>query len=64
MKMYDVCIIGAGIVGCAIAGELMGRRRGAPIRLLVLEQHGSPGEETSGRNSGVLHSGIHELPFR
>jgi len=63
MKMYDICIVGAGIVGCAMARELMGRRRGAPIRLLVLEQHGSPGEETSGRNSGILHSGIHEFPF-
>ena len=63
MKTYDVCIVGAGIVGCAIAEALMRRRRAAPIRLLVLEQHGSPGEETSGRNSCVLHSGIHELPF-
>jgi glycerol-3-phosphate dehydrogenase len=63
MKTYDVCIIGAGIVGCAIAETLMRRRRLAPIRLIVLEQHGGPGEETSGRNSGVLHSGIHEVPL-
>lgn len=60
---YDVCIIGAGVVGCAIAREFMARRRPAPARLLVLEQHERPGEETSGRNSGVLHSGIHEAPF-
>jgi glycerol-3-phosphate dehydrogenase len=63
MKTYDVCIVGAGIVGCAIAEALMRRRRAAPIRLLVIEQHGGPGEETSGRNSGVLHSGIHEVPL-
>ena len=63
MNTYDVCIVGAGVVGCAIARELMGRHRPAPIRLLVLEQHERPGEETSGRNSGVLHSGIHEAPF-
>ena len=62
MKTYDVCIIGAGIVGCAIAREFMARHRPAPARLLVLEQHERPGEETSGRNSGVLHSGIHEVP--
>ena len=62
MDTYDVCIIGAGVVGCALAREL-GLRYGArPIRIVVLEQHGSPGEETSGRNSGVLHSGIHEHP--
>jgi glycerol-3-phosphate dehydrogenase len=60
MNTYDVCIVGAGVVGCAIAREFMVRRRPAPIRLLVLEQHARPGEETSGRNSGVLHSGIHE----
>jgi glycerol-3-phosphate dehydrogenase len=62
MNTYDVCIVGAGVVGCAIAREFMARRRPAPARLLVLEQHESPGEETSGRNSGVLHSGIHEAP--
>ena len=63
MNTYDVCIVGAGVVGCAIARELMGRCRPVPIRLLVLEQYARPGEETSGRNSGVLHSGIHEAPF-
>jgi L-2-hydroxyglutarate oxidase LhgO len=63
MNTYDVSIVGAGIVGCAIARELLCRRRTSPIRLLVLEQHEHPGEETSGRNSGVLHSGIHEPPF-
>jgi L-2-hydroxyglutarate oxidase LhgO len=62
MKTYDVCIVGAGVVGCAIAREFMARRRPAPARLMVLEQHERPGEETSGRNSGVLHSGIHEAP--
>jgi len=61
MNRYDVCIIGAGVVGCAIARELAGR--GRPLRILVIEQHDKPGEETSGRNSGVLHSGIHEKPF-
>ncbi|MDF0676877.1 MAG: FAD-dependent oxidoreductase [Nitrospira sp.] len=63
MNSYDVSIVGAGIVGCAIARELLCRRRAAPIRILVLEQHERPGEEASGRNSGVLHSGIHEPPF-
>ncbi len=63
MNTYDVCVVGAGVVGCAIAREFMSRRRPAPTRLLVLEQHARPGEETSGRNSGVLHSGIHEAPF-
>lgn len=63
MNTYDVCIVGAGVVGCAIARELGRRHRDSPLRIVVLEQHEGAGEETSGRNSGVLHSGIHENPF-
>jgi glycerol-3-phosphate dehydrogenase len=62
MKTYDICIVGAGVVGCAIARELARRRRDRPLRILVLEQRERAGEETSARNSGVLHSGIHEHP--
>ena len=62
MKTYDVCIVGAGVVGCAIARELGRRHRDSPLRIVVLEQHEKVGEETSRRNSGVLHSGIHEDP--
>jgi L-2-hydroxyglutarate oxidase LhgO len=62
MNSYDVCIVGAGVVGCAIARELLHRRWDTPLRVIVLEQHDRAGEETSRRNSGVLHSGIHEHP--
>ncbi|HKE61257.1 MAG TPA: NAD(P)/FAD-dependent oxidoreductase [Nitrospira sp.] len=62
MSMYDVCIVGAGVVGCAIARELGSRSSKAPLRIIVLEQRDRAGEETSSRNSGVLHSGIHEHP--
>lgn len=58
MTTYDICIVGAGVVGCAIARELAGRS----LRILVVERHEDVGRETSGRNSGVLHSGIHERP--
>ncbi|MGG7377636.1 FAD-dependent oxidoreductase, partial [Escherichia coli] len=57
-----VCIVGAGIVGCAIARELGSRRWPRALSIIVLERHDRPGEETSARNSGVLHSGIHEHP--
>src|SRR5262249_10995761 len=62
MNTYDVCIVGAGGVGCAIARELAGRRGPRPLRIIVVEQHEDVGLETSSRNSGVLHSGIHERP--
>jgi L-2-hydroxyglutarate oxidase LhgO len=63
MNTYDICIVGAGVVGCAIARELAHRRRDVRLRIIVLEQYDQAGTETSGRNSGVLHSGLHEQPF-
>lgn len=63
MNSYDVGIIGAGVVGCAIARELVQGRWVKALRIVVVEKHEKEGEETSRRNSGVLHSGIHERPF-
>jgi L-2-hydroxyglutarate oxidase LhgO len=54
-EQFDVVVVGAGIVGLAVARELS--RRGAST--LVLERHARPIEETSSRNSGVIHSGIY-----
>jgi L-2-hydroxyglutarate oxidase LhgO len=62
MNTYDVCIVGAGVVGCAIARELGSRGWRRSLRIIVVERHEGGGQETSGRNSGVLHSGIHEHP--
>jgi len=52
-------IIGAGIIGCAVARELAKRGCG---RVTVLEKESRLGEHASGRNSGVLHSGINQKP--
>jgi L-2-hydroxyglutarate oxidase LhgO len=58
MKTYDVCIIGSGgVVGLAIARELAGKK----WSVAGIEEHETPGQETSGRNSTVIHSGFHEL---
>src|SRR3989442_10118435 len=57
-KFYDVAIIGAGVVGCALAHEL-GQRFG---RVLLLEKESAVGLHTSGRNSGVVHSGFNPKP--
>jgi hypothetical protein len=57
METYDVCIVGAGVVGCAIAREFGLKSPERPLRVVVVEQHERAGEETSSRNSGVLHSG-------
>ena len=54
--MFDACIIGGGIVGCAVARELA--QRGLSVSLV--EKHPSVCKETSGLNSRVIHSGFHE----
>ena len=48
-------IIGAGAVGLACAAVLA--RRGEPVA--VLERNRKPGQETSARNSGVIHAGLY-----
>lgn len=56
-KSYDFVIVGAGIVGLSIAYELSHRHPSAKIALI--EKESSIGMHASGRNSGVLHSGIY-----
>lgn len=56
--MSDVAVIGGGIVGMATAVELL--RRGRSV--VVLEAEKSLGEHQTGRNSGVIHSGIYYKP--
>lgn len=56
----DFLIVGAGIVGLTCALEI--RRREPASRIIVLEKERSPGRHSSGRNSGVLHSGIYYPP--
>ncbi len=56
----DIAIIGAGVVGCAIARHLSIQYPGKKI--IVLEKLLGVAQETSGLNSGVLHSGIHQNP--
>lgn len=51
----DVAVIGAGVVGLAIAQEFAARGR----QVAVIERHGAIGLETSSHNSGVVHAGIY-----
>lgn len=50
-----ITIIGAGVIGLAIAEELSGKHPG----VFVLEKHNTFGQETSSRNSEVIHAGIY-----
>jgi L-2-hydroxyglutarate oxidase LhgO len=51
----DVLVVGGGVVGLACAATLA--VRGDSV--LVIERNASPGEETSSRNSGVVHAGLY-----
>jgi len=51
----DVAIIGAGVVGLAVAAELARQQKG----VFVLEKNQTFGLETSSRNSEVIHAGIY-----
>jgi L-2-hydroxyglutarate oxidase LhgO len=52
---FDITVIGAGVVGLAIAEELSRHFKG----ILLLEKNESHGQETSSRNSEVIHAGIY-----
>lgn len=54
----DVTIVGAGVIGLAIATEVARKNRA----VYVLEKNETFGQETSSRHSGVIHSGVYYLP--
>jgi len=59
-RSADFLVVGAGIIGLSIAREL--KRRHPDQSVLVLEKEDQPGRHSSGRNSGVLHSGLYYTP--
>lgn len=59
MDEAKITIVGAGIVGLAIASELSARYDD----IILLEKHSTFGQETSSRNSEVIHSGIY-YPYK
>lgn len=56
----DVLVVGGGIVGLSTAYALTRARPG--VRVLVLEKEDGPARHQTGRNSGVIHSGIYYPP--
>src|SRR4051794_2996834 len=56
----DVAVVGAGILGLAVARELL--RRGRARTLVVLEREDQIGSHQTGHNSGVIHAGIYYTP--
>ena len=60
MPRFDFAIIGGGIVGLATAWQLTQLKPG--LKLVVLEKEPRLAFHQTGRNSGVIHSGIYYKP--
>ncbi len=59
MERFDVAVIGGGIVGLSTAYHLAQRGVG---RIVLLEKEDELAAHQTGRNSGVIHSGIYYKP--
>lgn len=58
--IFDLAIIGGGIIGLATAMEVT--QRYPRLRLVVLEKEEQLAAHQTGHNSGVIHSGIYYKP--
>jgi len=59
-ERYDLAVVGAGIVGLAVAREFLRRHPGSS--LIVIDKEASVGFHQTGHNSGVIHSGVYYQP--
>lgn len=57
-ELYDIAIIGAGVVGCALAFHLSRFQ----LRILLLDKNHDVGEGTSKANSAIIHTGFDAKP--
>jgi (S)-2-hydroxyglutarate dehydrogenase len=56
----DFCVIGGGIIGLAVARELLLRQPGAAVT--VLEKEAQLAQHQTAHNSGVVHAGMYYSP--
>ncbi|MFF4043017.1 FAD-dependent oxidoreductase [Streptomyces sp. NPDC001816] len=58
-QTYDVVVVGAGVVGCAVARELARHPR---LRIALVEAQDDVGQGTSKANTAILHTGFDATP--
>ena len=58
--VYDIAVVGGGIVGLATSRELL--RRHPRLKLANVEKESAYSKHQTGHNSGVIHSGIYYKP--
>jgi L-2-hydroxyglutarate oxidase len=59
-RSADVAVVGAGILGLAVARSLSLRHPG--LRIVVLDKETAIARHQTGRSSGVIHSGVYYAP--
>jgi len=57
---YDIAVVGAGIVGLAVAREVLTRRPDAKV--IVIDKANAVAQHQTGHNSGVIHAGVYYAP--
>ena len=57
---YDIAIVGGGIVGLATAYQI--QKEFPKLNIIVMEKEGELAFHQTGRNSGVIHSGLYYKP--
>lgn len=62
LDQFEVCIIGAGVIGLATAYELTLQQDIDPTSIILLDKLPQFGQSTSSRNSEVIHAGIYYPP--
>ena len=60
MQDFEFVVIGGGIVGLSVAWAILESRPSA--RLVVIKKESHWARHQTGRNSGVIHSGIYYKP--
>ena len=60
MEQFDISIIGGGIVGLSTAYKLQSKYPN--LKIAVIEKENSLAYHQTGRNSGVIHSGLYYKP--
>lgn len=58
-KLYDIVIIGGGIVGCSTGMALSQEHR---VKVMIIEAEKELAYHQTGNNSGVIHSGLYYKP--
>lgn len=59
-QIYDIAIIGGGIVGAATFYKL--QKRNPNLKIVIIEKEDRFADHQTGNNSGVIHSGLYYTP--